>query len=77
MNAMVIDEVMYQELQRIEPLDTKTSSWLLTPEPLRQQGGALFGDRRFDRVFLYANGADSYYADRGVRTYITLPKGNK
>jgi len=77
MNTMILDEVMYQELQRIEPLDTKTSSWLLTPEPLRHQGGALFGDRRFDRVFLYANGADSYYADRGVRTYITLPKEKK
>jgi hypothetical protein len=77
MKAKIVDELMYQQLQAIEPLDTKTSSWLLTPEPLRQQGGALFGDRRFDRVFLYANGANSYYADRGVRTYITLPKENK
>jgi hypothetical protein len=77
MKAKIVDELMYQQLQAIEPLDTKTSSWLLTPESLRQQGGALFGDRRFDRVFLYANGANSYYADRGVRTYITLPKENK
>jgi hypothetical protein len=72
MNTLIVDEVMYQELQQLEALDTKTSSWLATPESVRTLGGALFGDRRFDRVFIYSNGADSYYADRGVRTYIQL-----
>ena len=72
MNALIIDEAMYQELQQLEALDTKTSSWLATPESVRTLGGALFGDRRFDRVFIYSNGADSYYADRGVRLYLKL-----
>jgi hypothetical protein len=72
MNALIVDEAMYQELQQLEALDTKTSSWLATPESVRTLGGALFGDRRFDRVFIYSNGADSYYADRGVRLYLKL-----
>lgn len=77
MKTKIVDELLYQQLQAIERLDTKTSSWLLTPTSVRTHGGGLFGDCRFDRVFIYSNGADSYYADRGVRTYITLPKGNK
>lgn len=72
MNASIVDEAMYQRLQQLDPLDTKTSSWLVTPASVRTLGGALFGDRRYDRVFVYSNGADSYYADRGVRTYIQL-----
>lgn len=72
MNALIVDEAMYQELQQLEALDTKTSSWLATPESVRTLGGAFFGDRRFDRVFIYSNGADSYYADRGVRLYLKL-----
>lgn len=72
MNALIVDEVMYQELQQLEALDTKTSSWLATQEIVRTLGGALFGDRRYDRVFIYSNGADSYYADRGVRLYLKL-----
>jgi hypothetical protein len=72
MNALIVDEAMYQELQQLEALDTKTSSWLATPESVRTLGGALFGDRRYDRVFVYSNGADSYYADRGVRLYLKL-----
>jgi hypothetical protein len=72
MKAKIVDELMYQQLQAIEPLDTKTSSWLLTPPSVRKLGGGLFGDCRFDRVFIYANGADSYYADRGVRVFIQI-----
>jgi hypothetical protein len=77
MKTKIVNELMYQQLQAIERLDTKTSSWLLTPPSVRNLGGGLFGDCRFERVFIYSNGADSYYADRGVRTYITLPKGDK
>ena len=57
----------YQHLQQLGAFDTKTSSWVLTPEPIRQQGGALFGDRRYGHVFFYHNGAESYYAARGFR----------
>lgn len=57
----------YQELQRLEAFDTKTSSWVQTPDEIRRLGGALFCDRRYDHVFLYHNGAESYYAARGFR----------
>lgn len=63
---------MYHQLQNIEPFDLKTSSWLATPEKIRNLGGALFGDRRYDTVFIYHNGADSYYGVRGFRGYITI-----
>ncbi len=68
--AMGIDlltEEQYRELQKLGEFDTKTSSWLKTPAEMRQLGGALFGDRRFGRVFLYHNGAESYYAGRAFR----------
>ena len=58
-------------LQSRGEFDRKTSSWLLTPEGVRSQGGALFGDRRFGRPFIYCNGADSYYAVRGFRVVAT------
>jgi hypothetical protein len=70
----LLDEQMYQKLQIIEPLDLKTSCWLLTESKLRQKGGAIFGDRRFDRVFIYHNSADSYYSTRGYRSYFQLSK---
>jgi hypothetical protein len=70
--ANLLDETQYRDLQRVEPFDTKTSSWLLTPEAIRSRGGALFGDRRYDHVFIYHNGADSYYAVRGFRTWLRV-----
>lgn len=57
----------YRALQRLGRFDTKTSSWILTPPEIRSLGGALFGDRRYDHVFLYHNGAESYYGSRGFR----------
>jgi len=68
--AMGIDlltEEQYRQLQMLENCDLKTSSWIQTPAPIRKLGGALFCDRRFDTVFLYHNGAESYYAARGFR----------
>jgi hypothetical protein len=57
----------YKALQQLGEFDLKTSSWLKTPESIRKLGGAIFGDRRFDHVFIYHNGAESYYAVRGFR----------
>jgi hypothetical protein len=68
--AMGIDlltEEQYRELQKLGEFDTKTSSWVETPSEIRKLGGALFCDRRYDTVFVYHNGADSYYAARGFR----------
>lgn len=67
MGIELLDEEGYRELQKLGPFDTKTSSWLETPAPVRELGGALFGDYRFGRVFTYHNGAESYYAARGFR----------
>jgi uncharacterized protein DUF4256 len=67
MGAEILTEAQYRELHQLEPIDTKTSSWILTPARIRQLGGALFCDRRFDTVFTYHNGAESYYAARGFR----------
>lgn len=63
----LLDEAGYAALQRLGAFDLKTSSWLRTPEDVRALGGALFGDRRYGRVFTYHNGAQSYYAARGFR----------
>ena len=63
----LLTEEQYQELQKLGEFDTKTSSWLKAPADMRKLGGALFGDRRFGRVFLYHNGAESYYAGRAFR----------
>lgn len=68
--AMGIDlltEEQYRELQRLGTFDTKTSSWVKTPSEIRKLGGALFCDRRYNTVFTYHNGAESYYAARGFR----------
>ena len=68
--AMGIDlltEEQYRELQSLGEFDTKTSSWIETPPDIRSLGGALFCDRRYGKVFVYHNGADSYYAARGFR----------
>lgn len=63
----LLDEEQYRALQQLGAFDTKTSSWLATPARIRERGGAIFGDRRYDTVFVYHNGADSYYAARGFR----------
>ena len=63
----LLTEEQYRELQKLGNFDTKTSSWVKTPSAIRKLGGAIFGDRRYDHVFLYHNGADSYYAARGFR----------
>jgi hypothetical protein len=74
MGIHVLDETLYQAMQEVDELDLKTSSWLSTPDELRKLGGALFGDRRYNRTFIYHNGADSYYGVRGFRGYVTLEK---
>lgn len=63
----LLTEEQYRELQQLEAFDLKTSSWIATPDNIRKLGGALFCDRRYDHVFLYHNGADSYYGARGFR----------
>jgi hypothetical protein len=67
MGATLLTESQYRELQQLQPIDTKTSSWIATPAKIRALGGALFCDRRFDTVFTYHNGAESYYAARAFR----------
>jgi hypothetical protein len=67
MGIELLTEEEYRALQKLGKFDTKTSSWVKTPAEIRKLGGALFCDRRYDTVFLYHNGADSYYAARGFR----------
>jgi hypothetical protein len=67
MGIELLTEEQYRELQKLGKFDTKTSSWVQTPAAIRKLGGALFCDRRYDTVFLYHNGAESYYAARGFR----------
>src|SRR5690242_16008299 len=67
MGIEILDEEQYRALQKMGEFDTKTSSWVKTPPDIRKLGGAVFCDRRYKTVFLYHNGADSYYAARGFR----------
>jgi hypothetical protein len=67
MGIEMLTEEQYRDLQQLGCFDTKTSSWVKTPAAIRKLGGALFGDRRYDHVFVYHNGAQSYYAARGFR----------
>jgi len=68
----LLTEEQYRELQKLGEFDTKTSSWVKTPPTVRKLGGAFFCDRRFDTVFLYHNGAESYYAARGFRGWLRV-----
>lgn len=67
MGIDILTEEQYRELQKLGNFDLKTSSWVKTPSNIRKLGGAIFCDRRYDTVFVYHNGADSYYAARGFR----------
>jgi hypothetical protein len=67
MGVEILTEEQYRELQKLGEFDTRSSSWVRTPVEVRKLGGALFGDRRFGRVFFYHNGAESYYSGRGFR----------
>jgi hypothetical protein len=72
MGIDLLTEEQYRELQKLDELDLKTSSWVSTPPDVRSLGGALFCDRRYGRVFLYHNGAQSYYAARGLRGLLSV-----
>jgi hypothetical protein len=72
MGMEILTEEQYRELQKLGNFDTKTSSWVKTPSHVRKLGGALFCDRRFDTVFVYHNGAESYYAARGFRGWLRV-----
>jgi hypothetical protein len=72
MGISVLDETEYRYLQSFGPVDTKTSSWIVTPETIRKLGGAIFGDYRYGTVFIYHNGAESYYAARAFRASLRV-----
>jgi len=72
MGVELLTEEQYRELQKLGNFDTKTSSWVRTPGEIRKLGGALFCDRRYDHVFVYHNGAESYYAARGFRGWLKV-----
>ena len=68
----LLDEAQYRLLQTLDVFDLKTSSWIKTPKKIRDLGGAIFADRRYDHVFVYHNGAESYYAARGFRGCVRI-----
>jgi len=72
MGTELLSEEDYFQLQKLGAFDTKTSSWLATPPEIRKLGGAIFGDRRYGRIFVYHNGADSYYGVRGFRVSLRV-----
>lgn len=72
MGVELLTEGLYRDLQQLGEFDAKTSSWLKTPAAIRKLGGALFGDRRYDTVFVYHNGAQSYYGARGFRCSLRI-----
>ena len=72
MGIELLTEDQYLELQKLGEFDTRSSSWVKTPPAMRKLGGALFGDRRFGRIFFYHNGAESYYSGRGFRGWLRV-----
>ncbi|MCK9471644.1 MAG: DUF4256 domain-containing protein [Bacilli bacterium] len=72
MGTKILTEELYRKMQEVEEFDLKTSSWVKTPADIRNLGGAIFCDRRYNTVFTYHNGADSYYGARGFRTYLKV-----
>lgn len=72
MGIEILDEIQYRSLQKLGKFDSKTSSWIKTPVQIRNLGGALFCDYRYDTIFVYHNGAESYYAARGFRGSLTV-----
>ncbi|HSR03298.1 MAG TPA: DUF4256 domain-containing protein [Proteiniclasticum sp.] len=72
MGVELLTEEEYRRLQTLGEFDRKTSSWIKTPDSIRKLGGAIFGDRRFDTVFIYHNGAESYYGVRGFRSSLKV-----
>jgi hypothetical protein len=72
MGVELLSADQYRNLQQLGQFDTKTSSWVKTPEDIRKLGGAIFCDRRYNTVFVYHNGAESYYAARGFRTWLKV-----
>jgi len=72
MGTEILDQEQYRALQKLGAFDAKTSSWVKTPPDIRKLGGALFGDFRFGHVFIYHNGAESYYAARAFRTSLRV-----
>jgi hypothetical protein len=72
MGVELLTEEQYQALQKLGEFDTKTTTWVRTPPEIRKLGGAIFGDRRYGRVFIYHNGAQSYYSARGFRASLRV-----
>ena len=72
MGVELLTEEQYRELQKLGEFDTKTTTWVKTPADIRKLGGAIFGDRRYGRVFIYHNGAQSYYSARGFRASLRV-----
>ena len=72
MGIELLTEEQYHELQKLGEFDTKTTTWVKTPADIRKLGGAIFGDRRYGRVFIYHNGAQSYYSARGFRASLRV-----
>ena len=72
MGIEILTEEQYREFQKLGAFDTKTSSWLATPSEIRTLGGAIFADRRYDHIFVYHNGAQSYYGGRGFRGSLSV-----
>jgi len=72
MGVELLTEAQYRKLQEFDQLDRKTSTWVRTPDDIREKGGAIFCDRRYGKVFTYHNGADSYYASRGFRSLLRV-----
>jgi hypothetical protein len=72
MGVEILDEDEYKKLQTLGEFDLKTSSWLKTPKEIRKLGGAVFGDRRYNHIFIYHNGVESYYSARGFRALLKI-----